>query len=403
MNGLLTLARHLRICHKEYLVYLKGGSGSGGWGHDGRQGKHGGSQAGSGGLKKIGVTSRAGISRRKKLAKKVSTTKRITRTLKPKVEKKPISKVKPAPKKKVVPEVKPVEKKPPAKPRAADIRAELVDLDKGVLSHGRKILKRQEALTTSLTDLYQRDEALTEKIEKGKISAKKADSERQAIQNGFTKAQSEVDGIEEMTANAPRFASIKKQRELLYAKEDPAKLNLKFASGMDRKELQEGFDEFAKMLGKGTVLDGKDVIIKDAKGRAHADHEGKGVSLNNDSSTRTVIHEMAHMLELSTTDVPGGVFERADRFLQKRTKGEKAQKMKDLTGNSQYNDREVTKPDKFHDPYVGSIYRDRGKTYATEIMSMGIERMWKEPARFAKDDPEYFDFIYDTLDAARTR
>lgn len=411
MNGLLILTKHLQMWHKEHLIRLKGGSGSGGWGHDGRQGKHGGSQAGSGGLKKIGVTPRAGIARRKKLAKKVSTTKRITRTLKPKVEKKPTSKVKPVEKKKPVPakkvpskkpKVEPVEeKKPLAKSKASEVRAELVGMTKGYAEHNRQVNKKQDDLNASLTDLYQRDETLTEKVEQGKISSKKADVERQSIQKGFAKAQSNVDSIEEMKANAPGTPILSKQRELLYAKEGPAKFAVKGTSSIDTKKLQDGFDEFAKIIGKGTSLEGFEIHIEDAKG-GRAGTDGKRVYLNNDTPTRTVIHEMAHVLEISAMGTPDSVLNRAEGFLQRRTKGEESQKMKDLMGNPNYDDSEIAKPDKFKHPYTGAIYKVQGKTTSTEVMSMGVERMWKEPAQFAKDDPDFFDFIYDTLEGART-
>lgn len=70
MSGLLTLVRHLTICHKRYLIQAKGGRGSGGWGHAGRLGKHGGSKTGSGGLKKIGAWRGSSLSERRELAKK---------------------------------------------------------------------------------------------------------------------------------------------------------------------------------------------------------------------------------------------------------------------------------------------------------------------------------------------
>lgn len=70
MSGLLILAKHLLMCHKRYLIRTKGGRGSGGWGHQGRPKKHGGSLAGSGGLKKIGAWRGSSLSERRELAKK---------------------------------------------------------------------------------------------------------------------------------------------------------------------------------------------------------------------------------------------------------------------------------------------------------------------------------------------
>lgn len=66
------------IIELKHILYLrsKGGQGSGGWGHDGRLGKHGGSKAGSAGLSKIGAKPGGMISRRRKLAKRVSDAKK---------------------------------------------------------------------------------------------------------------------------------------------------------------------------------------------------------------------------------------------------------------------------------------------------------------------------------------
>lgn len=41
-----------------------------------------------------------------------------------------------------------------------------------------------------------------------------------------------------------------------------------------------------------------------------------------------------------------------------------------------------------------------GKTYAnnrTEVFSMGMEQLYKDPINFAEDDPEYFKFIVGVL------
>lgn len=72
-NNILDLITELK-----YILYLqsKGGQGSGGWGHDGVPGKHGGSKAGSGGLHKIGLKPGAKLSSRRDKAKKVTRKKR---------------------------------------------------------------------------------------------------------------------------------------------------------------------------------------------------------------------------------------------------------------------------------------------------------------------------------------
>jgi hypothetical protein len=43
--------------------------------------------------------------------------------------------------------------------------------------------------------------------------------------------------------------------------------------------------------------------------------------------------------------------------------------------------------------YTGRIYPD----YATEILTMGMERMVQNPALFARQDPEFFKFIIEVV------
>ena len=57
--------------------------------------------------------------------------------------------------------------------------------------------------------------------------------------------------------------------------------------------------------------------------------------------------------------------------------------------NGPYESDESAKPDKFFDMYCGKIYSDG----ATEIFSMGIERLLTEPELFKQEDQEYFYFI----------
>jgi uncharacterized protein YcfJ len=79
-------------------------------------------------------------------------------------------------------------------------------------------------------------------------------------------------------------------------------------------------------------------------------------------------------------------------FLQKRTAGNPTVTMNSLVGGGYAKD-EVAKDDKFPDKYCGKIYRDK----STELLSMGIQYMYNDPIKFAREDPEYFDLIHDVL------
>lgn len=112
-----------------------------------------------------------------------------------------------------------------------------------------------------------------------------------------------------------------------------------------------------------------------------------------------LVHEFAHIMEDSNPHIRKCCRE----FLINRTKGETALSLNELWlndpsttleerikhPNGPYEPDEKAKPDNFFDIYCGKIYSDG----ATEIFSMGIERLLTEPDLFKQEDPEYFYFI----------
>lgn len=102
----------------------------------------------------------------------------------------------------------------------------------------------------------------------------------------------------------------------------------------------------------------------------------------------TGIHESMHWLE----DFNAHVHKRCVEFLEYRCKGETAQSLRKLTGLG-YRADELARPDKFFSPYCGKDYIFHGSRYATEVLSMGVEKMLKDPVAFAKQDPEHFNFV----------
>jgi hypothetical protein len=108
-----------------------------------------------------------------------------------------------------------------------------------------------------------------------------------------------------------------------------------------------------------------------------------------DDMATTWIHEAGHTFEAVDKDWLNA----SNEFLDKRRGTEKLQELRTLTGNKAYKDDEVVYEDKFKNPYMGKYYNRQ----ATEITSMGLEWLYKDPAGFAKEDPEYFEFIVNML------
>lgn len=159
-------------------------------------------------------------------------------------------------------------------------------------------------------------------------------------------------------------------------------------------KLLAGINAFKKMVGVDT-LDGKVLKIAalDTKFGQAADRSfyGKGgIYMADKAPVEVVVHEAAHWLEESDPKI----HDKVQKFFESRTAGEEWQKLSDLTGNSNYADNEVAKPDKWSKPYMGKKIAS-GKN--SEILSMGMEMMYRDPAGFAKTDPEYFAFIHNTL------
>jgi hypothetical protein len=109
------------------------------------------------------------------------------------------------------------------------------------------------------------------------------------------------------------------------------------------------------------------------------------------SGSSTVAHEITHVTEMQNKSV----LQASMDFLKKRAEGQKAQSLKRLTGGNYSRDEKAYK-DKWEElggrVYTGKVYPD-----ATEILTMGIERLDRNPAEFYQSDPEFFEFVIKTL------
>lgn len=127
--------------------------------------------------------------------------------------------------------------------------------------------------------------------------------------------------------------------------------------------------------------------------RAYALSDNGEIIVGRASGAKTIAHEIGHVLETRLE----GWHDRAVEFLEMRTEGEIATSLRKLTG-IKYAAGEIAKPDQFFDPYVGKLYLDKsGKNRMTEVISMGIERLYDDPLGFSRDDPQHFDFIIGLL------
>lgn len=106
----------------------------------------------------------------------------------------------------------------------------------------------------------------------------------------------------------------------------------------------------------------------------------------------TVAHEFAHAIEDS---VPG-IKQIEKEFYDRRTKGEKAEFLGKLTGQYGYSRKEIAKPDKFLDPYMGKDYSNSSKNPNYELLSMGMSYLYNKPDQLVKDK-DYMNFVLGCL------
>jgi hypothetical protein len=130
-----------------------------------------------------------------------------------------------------------------------------------------------------------------------------------------------------------------------------------------------------------------------------ADATRSEVKLGNNDKPAVIVHELGHHLEWH---VPG-VKKAAQEFLDHRCGSERPQRLAAIAPRGGYADDEVGRGDDFGKTfgrekafYVGKTYKDG----STEIVSMGVEKLYQDPVGFAQTDPEYCSFIVGILDGS---
>lgn len=161
------------------------------------------------------------------------------------------------------------------------------------------------------------------------------------------------------------------------------------------------YDKLNGVLG-GVI--GKDIKTDDAPkvqamragSRAYYSSRDNMFKVEKEADFGDVIHEYTHFLERNNSKMLANSL----AFAEYRTKGENYERLSKLTGSNGYKGNEIAKKDSFFSPYCGKIYsqdQEYRTASASEIMSMGVERLFREPAKFAKEDREYFDFVVANL------
>lgn len=195
------------------------------------------------------------------------------------------------------------------------------------------------------------------------------------------------------------------------------KVTAEWASSGGRADLRtnalNGIEAFERLVGVD-VAAGKfagKVKVKFFSGRSN--YLGGQINMGT-ADLGVIVHELGHWLE----DAIPAIHEQAVAFLVRRTKGQKTQSMNDIAkiegkGGGYKRDERATK-DGFLEGYTGKWYTlPKTGAYAkfgpydaktpeqltkwvqyTEVVSMGLQKMYEDPVAFQSSDPDFFDFIY---------
>ena len=178
---------------------------------------------------------------------------------------------------------------------------------------------------------------------------------------------------------------------------------------LNGSEIDRGVNYFKGIVGDKKRIQGKKIITLQTPdpigGRAFfgqryiSSSERIGsINLSQRDGIPTITHELGHWLEESDPKY----FEKIKGFYAKRTKKQPFEKLNDLAPKLGYGSEEIAIKDDFNNPYTGRFYGKKSGDKiitqdATEITSMWFTEVFKNPAKFIKDDEEMFSFVYRSL------
>jgi hypothetical protein len=135
--------------------------------------------------------------------------------------------------------------------------------------------------------------------------------------------------------------------------------------------------------------------LTDAGKRAYYDTKYKETWLSSGDDAGIAVHEWGHHLENHFPEIGSA----AQEFLNHRVKDEEPASLRELFGDH-FDASEMGRKDKFERAfglrssyYVGKDYGSR----ASEITSMGLEAFYRNPAKFAAEDPEFAKYLIGIL------
>lgn len=138
----------------------------------------------------------------------------------------------------------------------------------------------------------------------------------------------------------------------------------------------------------------------DTTGREHYSPVNDAIVVSPSTPLDVVAHELMHPIEAHAADLLAA----SRAFLKLRAAGQPVELLSLLENEPRYGPDEVAFKDEWVKRgginYSGKLYSTTGKVEdatATELLTMGIQRLHLKPFEFHRDDPDYFWFCVSTL------
>ena len=157
----------------------------------------------------------------------------------------------------------------------------------------------------------------------------------------------------------------------------PAQLKMQFGSSTVSSLAEMALNCYPSDWVEASIKLGK-ILTKKASPNERGFYNGRLIKIENSYRLDTAFHELGHRME----DVIKDILNAETEFYNRRTAGEKLEKLSVLTGDSRYKDDEFARKDKFLSVYIGKDYGGGGY----ELVSMGFQWAYTEPLFLLKDE-----------------
>ncbi len=294
---------------------------------------------------------------------------------------------------------------PTVQSKADDIIKQIPEAQARVSARGQEIIEKRLALRNAQ---YELKEDLNIKYEKlfddaleGKITQEefeRLDKELDTLRDKISGYNKEIEALTK--AQTENWRSIREEiHNLLYINEGtPTAQFIKMDKGIRgtaleatrKAQAEEALDFFNKVMTKELRESLPSIEISElgAGGRAYTSRGANMVWIADEDAVDVLIHELGHNFEFNNEFMQYS----AKKHLEDRTAGEAVEKLKDIYGGN-YRDNELTKKDKFFNAYIGKQYSDG----STEVTSMALQYLYKDPLALYEKDPELFTWIVNAV------